>query len=250
MCAFRTKSINDNFFKKWSSNMAYVLGYFVADGCIGISKGRKKPYVFSITSIDTPHLYKIRKAMGSTHKLSVKFNGDHSSVAHQLQFRNETIALDLIKMGITPRKTYNLPPIKVPDKYFPDFVRGFFDGDGSVFIYTVNGVPQIKGNFVCVSLSFIEDFNSNLCKRLKIPQKYLQKSQPRGKDTYLLKYHIAMYISDCEKLFKFMYGNNPELYLTRKYKVFQKWNSLTRRHYIKTNYPSKVGWHLNKNASK
>jgi len=201
--------------------MAYVLGYFVADGCLGVAKGRKKPYTFSITSIDTPHLYKMRNAMGSNHKISVKFNGDHSCKAHQIQFRNQNVALDLIKLGITPRKTSGLQPIKVPNKYFPDFVRGFFDGDGSVFIYTVNGVPQIKGNFVCVSYDFINDFNYNLCKRLKIPQKYLQKSKPRY-EGYLLKYCIALYISDCEKLFKFMYGHDPELYLTRKYNVFKK----------------------------
>jgi len=41
----------------------------------------------------------------------------------------------LINLGVIPRKTYNLGEIKIPDEYFADFARGFFDGDGTVYIY-------------------------------------------------------------------------------------------------------------------
>lgn len=52
--------VDENFFKKWNPNMAYVLGYFIADGCITVSKGRKSnPYTFNITSVDKEHLEKM-----------------------------------------------------------------------------------------------------------------------------------------------------------------------------------------------
>lgn len=151
-------------------------------------------------------------------------------------------------MGILPRKTYNLNLIKVPKKYFPDFVRGFFDGDGTVYIYTVNNTPQMKTSFGGVSLPFVTGFNKSLCKNLNIPLKAIHKETPKIKKKVTL-YSICFYIDDSEKLGQFMYKNNPTLYLPRKRRVFEKWKSIKRRHYIKHNYPSKIGWQLNQNLS-
>jgi len=68
---------------------------------------------------------------------------------------------------------------------------------------------------------------------------------PKRMGQTLIKYDICFYIDDCEKLAEFMYGSNLTLYLPRKRQVFEKWKSTKRRHYIKQNYPSKVGWYLN-----
>jgi len=120
--------------------MAYVLGYFVADGCISEDKKRiKNKYTFNITSADLEHLEKIAKVMQSDYKISKK-SGSSGSLAYQIQARNDTLANDLMGLGIYPRKTYNLEPIKVPEEYFSDYARGFFDGDGTVYIYNVNKV--------------------------------------------------------------------------------------------------------------
>jgi len=59
------------------------------------------------------------------------------------------------------------------------------------------------------------------------------------------QYSICLYVNDSEKLAEFMYGKNPTLYLKRKRDIFDKWRLIKRRHYIKQNYPSKIGWHLN-----
>ncbi len=68
-----TKEINQDFFKDWSSNMAYVLGYITADGCIACRKDRKKnPYILDITSVDLEHLNKIKKILKSEYKIGKK----------------------------------------------------------------------------------------------------------------------------------------------------------------------------------
>jgi len=238
-----TKTINSNFFKDWNSEMSYVLGYITADGCILMDKKRKNPFSLNITSAEKKHLYRIRKALGSTHKIGKKLGGYSGGISYQIQPRNPTICNDLINLGILPRKTYNLNPIKVPDKYFSDFVRGFFDGDGTVYIYKVNKVPQIKAGFVNSSLSFMTDLNQRICKNINIPIKNIHKQKKNKMDIH----NICFYIDDCKKLAKFMYQNNPSLYLPRKYKVFEKWKTIKRRKYTKQNYPSKVGWQLNQN---
>lgn len=241
------KNINSDLFKIWTSEMAYILGYIFADSCIAFDKNRKKnPYTLNITSVDKKHLYKIRKAFGSTHKISKKNNG-RKRIAFQFQVRNSILCKDLINLGIKPRKTYKIDTnINVPDKYFPDFTRGFFDGDGTVYIYKVNKTPQIKAGFLSTSLHFFEKFNDRLCKSLSIPKKsiHLKNKAPNLK---LALYDIHLYISDCEKLAAFMYQNNHSLYLSRKQRIFEKWQLIKKRQYFKHSYPSKIGWQLNKN---
>ncbi len=224
--------------------MSYILGFIVADGCVCKRKNRKNSYTFNITSKDKEHLLSIKKELDSNHPISTKYNSQKMSCS-QIQICNREICGDLMRLGILPRKTSNLNPIKVPEKYFFDFVRGFFDGDGTVYIYEVNKVPQIKAGFVSTSLPFLTEFNKRLCKNLGIPTKSIHKTtDKRGKEK-MVQFGTHFYIDDCEKLAQFMYENNPILYLPRKRRIFEKWRSVKRRHYLKQNYPSKVGWQLN-----
>jgi len=238
--------INNKFFKEWSSNMAYVLGFVVADGCVMKRKDRKDSFIFNITTKDREHLENIQKAMCSKYQIGLKSGGgSRERNISFVQITNKEICLDLINLGVIPRKTYNLGEIKIPDEYFADFARGFFDGDGTVYIYNVNNTPQIKVGFVCASAQFINHFNKQLCKFLGVKEKSVHLIKAHGIKAN--SYSIDFYISDCEKFYNFIYGNNPELYLERKLKVFEDWQNIKRRHYIKKDYPSKIGWHLNEN---
>lgn len=228
--------INKNFFSSWNSEMSYILGFVVADGCVGVKRIRKKDgtkqYYFNITSKDKPHLENIKKVMTAQQKIYSKGSGSTNRKDYYfIQIGHQEICKDLLNLGVLPRKTYNLKLIEVPDEYFSDFVRGFFDGDGSVYIYKVNSVLQIKSGFGSSSLPFITDFNRQLCDRLDIfPKTIHQKKDKRRK---IPLYYVDFYIDDCEKLAEFMYGNNPSLYLPRKRQIFEKWKSIKRRHYIK-----------------
>jgi len=238
------KSVNQKFFKNWTLKMSYILGYIIADGCITISKDRKNnPFTLNITSAEKKHLERIKKELNSEHKISKKSTGKLGKVGYQLQIRNLILTKDLMGLGVFPRKTQNLNFIEIPRPYFSAFVRGFFDGDGSVYIYIVNGVPQIKTSFTNPSLSFITKLNAELCREMEIPVKTVHEARDKRRKNPL--YYINLYIDDCEKLAKFIYGGNPTLYLPRKRQVFERWKLLKRRHYIKQNYPSKVGWYLN-----
>ena len=63
-------SVNEDYFKKWSSDMAYILGYIYADG--NISWNPEKSYrSMTITACkkDVDHLEKVRSKLKSTKKL-------------------------------------------------------------------------------------------------------------------------------------------------------------------------------------
>lgn len=238
-----TKTIDESFFKHWTPTMSYVLGYIVADGCILVRRNRiKNRLSLNITSVDGQHLRNIRRALHSNYAMSKKPSSTPGHFGFQLQIPRSNIAADLIRLGVYPRKTYHLDPIAVPKKYFRDFVRGFFDGDGTVFMMKINGVPQIKAKFLSTSRSFLTDLANRLSSSLQIPQKTIHARRPT--ERRMAQYHIDFYIDDCRKLSQFMYGHRPTIYLPRKRKIFDQWQHIKRRHYIKQNYPSKTGWHL------
>lgn len=242
------KYVDISFFKNWNENMAYILGYIVADGCIIKRKGRQNSYVLNITSKDKRHLYKIKRVLKSQHSISVKFNS-RGQRSFQLQIANSKICRDLIDLGIPPRKTYSSINLEVPKEYFADFVRGFFDGDGTVYIYKVNGTPQIKVALTSSNYRFLRILNTRLCEILRVPVKKVYQVPCRNYDEHVRKtkvYKVHYYVEDCEKIAELFYSKNPDLYLERKRRVFEKWKNIQRRSYRKQDYPSKIGWRLNK----
>ena len=52
-----------------------------------------------------------------------------------IQFGNIQLYNWLLSIGLHPNKTYDIGKIKIPDEYFPDFLRGHLDGDGSIWTY-------------------------------------------------------------------------------------------------------------------
>ncbi|MBU3918893.1 hypothetical protein KKC63_03250 [Patescibacteria group bacterium] len=245
MANISRKDIKEDFFKAWTPEMSYVLGYILADGCIIKRSGRKRSYVLNLTSKDKDLLLQVRKVLCPDCSILKKYSSS-KTMCYQLQICSEVFYEDLIKLGIVPRKTYNLKGFRCPNKYFAHFVRGFFDGDGTVYVYKVNGTSQIKAGFTSGNFEFITEFNRNLCESLGISKKSIHLQKKTGK---MDNYNICFYIDDCEKLAKLMYSDNPSIFLDRKRKVFQNWEFTKRRGYQKKNYPSKIGWHLNKNIA-
>ena len=62
------RNVNQDFFKKWSPNMAYVLGFFAADGNMIINKRGAHFIEFQINDLEL--LKNIRRALNSDHKIT------------------------------------------------------------------------------------------------------------------------------------------------------------------------------------
>ncbi len=208
--------------------MAYILGYIVADGCI-ISTRNNTSDILNITSKDYSHLNKIKKVLYPSSTISRKKNSS-GGFGFQIQIRNSTLCGDLRKLGITPRKTYTLNYFRVPQKMFSHFARGFFDGDGTVYIYMVNGTPQIKAGFVSASKKFLYGFTEELSKSLGLNGKKIHTKKDE-KGIRAVTYYSYYYVKDCIKLEKLFYSENSNLYLERKKEVFNRWSNTLRREY-------------------
>ena len=222
------RSVDKKFFQVWNEKSAYLIGYICADGCIHKRTGRNKSYVLTITSKDRDHLKKISTILKSNYAISRKRSGS-GRIAYHVAISNYNLCMSVMGRGVMPNKTLGLGPISVPRSYLGDFIRGFFDADGSVYIYYVNGVPQLKIEFVCASYKFITFITEQLSKRLNIAKKPIHKYLRKDRTNPI--YSIVFYINDGQKLYNLMYGHTPELFLERKFQVFNKWKSTKRRKY-------------------
>src|SRR3990167_1983700 len=64
-------SCNIDFFRQWTDEMAYVLGFFYADGCMLDAVSSRTQYI-CFDSVDKDILERIRAVMKSGHHLSIR----------------------------------------------------------------------------------------------------------------------------------------------------------------------------------
>ena len=64
------RKINKDFFKKWSPEMAYILGFLFADG--NILHTKRNTWFWSLQITDKDILFRIKKVIFSSHKISKK----------------------------------------------------------------------------------------------------------------------------------------------------------------------------------
>src|SRR5690349_12583518 len=89
------KKVNKDFFKEWSSDMAYILGFFAADGYITLNKRGGKFWCIQIT--DKKLLEEIRLTIGSNHKISIRRNTGEKSL-YRLQIGSIEMCNDLYNL--------------------------------------------------------------------------------------------------------------------------------------------------------
>ena len=197
--------------------MAYVLGFFAADGYITVNKRGGQFWCIQIT--DKGLLEKIRKVIGSEHKISKRpVYGDNKNI-YRLQIGSIEMCEDLRKLGFRERKTKNMAIPNIPSIFFSDFVRGYFDGDGNVWVGYVhkerkNKLLAIRTVFTSCSGNFLRRLKNNLEAR-DIFKGVFRK----GNGNY---YRLTYSIYSSLKLYDFMYNHVivKSLFLERKKKVF------------------------------
>ena len=116
--------------QKWNSNLAYCVGLLATDGCL-YNDGRH----ISFVSADIQLVELFKNLLKLSNRISYKNSGSSGKKCPHIQFGSVVFYKWLIEIGLTPRKSLTLGPINMPQKYFMDFTRGCFDGDGSIYSY-------------------------------------------------------------------------------------------------------------------
>ena len=130
----------------------YLVGLVATDGCLS-SDGRH----VDVTAKDKNFLEQLRQLLDLRCGVSVKNNG-RGQDAHRIQIGSRSLYDRLLTIGLTPRKSLTLGPLKVPDDGFRDFLRGVIDGDGSIrrWCHPTNGREQWAVKIHGASRPFLE----------------------------------------------------------------------------------------------
>jgi len=210
--------VNEDFFKSWSNDMAYILGLWYADGHITKGGPQKSVYVFSIAlhNDDSEILIKIMNKMNSTYKIY-----QHTENVKAFKINSKPIYEDIISLGGCERKSLDLTfPKNIPNEFVPDFIRGYFDGDGCINYHS--NMKAFRTTFVCGCKEFLEEIH----KRLKLIDQTLKGQLSFQQNDHNGIYHLTFYKHDTLKFANIIYSNPNSLYLKRKYDGFKKAHEL------------------------
>ena len=145
----RTK--NEKYFKTWSIEMAYFLGFICADGHLATHRNMLS---IQLHTKDKYILENFKKFLNYDGNIYLRTDLPSAN----LWIISKEITQDLMNFGLTRHKSQELKWIEqTPDQYVSHFVRGYFDGDGHVGLAQAHNPNNKKLIIKLVStLPFIE----------------------------------------------------------------------------------------------
>lgn len=207
------KNVNEDFFSEWSTKMAYVLGVIYTDGWIYI---KERNYIISIGQKEPELLDKIKDLMDCNAKLSFSpkkdYNGVVSGELYILSLFSRKIVEDLLKLGVTQRKSLTIKFPTMPTKYVRHFIRGCWDGDGGIWF------DKHSNNYATSFTSGSKDFIYSIEKELHeagLPKRKIYSKN----NSYKFKYTG----NQISILYSYLYNQvSSKMYLSNKYDLFRK----------------------------
>ncbi len=166
-------NIKENFFEIIDDeDKAYILGLLFSDGTISDTVVK-----INLIESDSQIIYDIAKKMYYDDKYQISFlkgvnkkwnNGVIYKTKPQilLTFTRKKIVDDLKKLGLSERKSFKIRFPKICRKYYKDFVRGYFDGDGC--FYTSKKYKKNNRVGIVSNILFINDLKNIIENKLSI----------------------------------------------------------------------------------
>lgn len=227
-------TLNKDYFKEVNSeDKAYFLGLLYADG---YNHEERSSYVsLSLQEIDCHILNDFQKYLNSNYPIqSYKSNCNNCSNQKRLQINGYKFSKNLSKLGCYQRKAKTLifpSDTIVPEYLIRHFIRGYFDGDGSVWeskrkIMNVKDsrmkegrrdriIHNVKFNFTG-TISMIEGIQNILIKDLNFRKNKINCSK-NIENCVQLEYSGRLQM---KKFYDFLY-NKSNVYFNRKKEKFE-----------------------------
>lgn len=150
------------FFRVWSAEMAYILGYWWADGYMRHRKDTGA-HLIEFASVDREHLALIAGAIGDARNLR-RIAG--LSPCYEIEFCSKEMYQDLLGLGGMPNKSNVIGFPDIPPELLAHFVRGFIDGDGTLAWNGDRPILQIYSG----SKQLLADMAQAIKKQTGIPE--------------------------------------------------------------------------------
>ncbi|HKY74233.1 MAG TPA: hypothetical protein VJ246_02910 [Patescibacteria group bacterium] len=191
---------------KWSNSLAYAIGLITTDGSLS-KDGRH----LNLTSKDLDQIKTFSKIFNLKNKIGVKRSGYTKLRKYYfIQFGNVALYKFLMSLGLHPNKSKTLGELRIPNRYFSHFLRGYLDGDGYTYAYwdkRWTSSFRFYTGFVSASKMHLE-----WIKKRTYELYGLRGRIKKGARTYQLMYAKRNSIA----LQKIMYKGKEIVYLKRK----------------------------------
>lgn len=219
--AKRKYSLNENYFECLDSkDKAYFLGFIYADGFI--TKRSSGQNILGITLAESEPLDKFKKYINCDKPIGIyKKTNSYSdkSVEHKLALISDKLVSDIEKLGVIEQKTLVLTFPEMSEELIPHFIRGYFDGDGSVFIHKDSRSKEVR-DYLGISICGTKEFLEGLVKHLDFLDENpcIYKEERRETNCWNLKFSSNIRSLN---LYHYMYKDCDDLYLSRKKEIFE-----------------------------
>lgn len=208
----RKHYFREDFFEKIDSEeKAYWLGFIMADGCVCKSGKNGNPNTLRITlkKSDREQLESFNKSLKSDYIIKEKTLYDKrgfTSESATLKINSVKICNDLQKYGVIQKKTGKEIVPDIDKNLIRHYIRGYFDGDGSITFSKANKSASFK---ICsASLVLIQDIATTF-EDLGMKINY----QTYNNNFYILETRKQ---SNILSLKKYLYDDST-IYLNRKF---------------------------------
>ena len=206
-------NINNNYFATQGHNQAYIIGLLGADGNISQNDNRID---LELWSADYEILEAIRTELQLERPIKV-YECSSGYIKNKLYFYSAQIKKDLMMYGLVPNKTYSKDysfPYKLQRQYWVSYMRGLFDGDGSVKQTNETLTFQIDSS----NKKILTELQQFLREDYGIKTQITEQRESSG----LILYRLYCYGDWARKIYDILYVPNS-LFLKRKY---NKWLEL------------------------
>lgn len=201
-----SKTVNHSFFKSLTKESAYVLGFIAADGCIYRKNENSCVLEIVLAEKDVNFIEKLKNLIAPNN--NIIFRPSNNSVG--ICIYSTQIYNDLLNLGITERKSLTLKwPEVIPADLLSHYVRGYFDGDGSVHIRT----SRTGRKHLAVSIMGTYDFLNGISNVAPLGKSGIYKH----KNVFDMKF---MRKDNSKAFLDWIYTDCEDLYLNRKYELY------------------------------
>lgn len=220
---------NVDYFKTWTNDMSYILGFWFADGYIGRDKNS---YRWSISQTEADqyileNISSLLKYSGKIYTTKMKKTGKYNCRnLCTLNITSTSFYEDMIKNGGCERKSLIVSFPNIPEEYLSSFVRGFFDGDGHV--RNENGVLRFQ---FTGGESFLNTLNILIQNKFNTKVK-VQKSKKNN--VCQLKYSGSKARDILNWIYEDIERNCSSLFLQRKYEIYKNYIPKERTKFLIT----------------